>query len=205
MPLGKWYAATERVEPSRVLSVSHEIRSRSRSRHRHFARHSLCARTAGLSAFRNTSSSRSTLIPARLSTAHSTFSLRNWAAIEVLAKASLLPRDVVPLGIANQRETTSRAHRRAFEHRRTPDRPLQQVRSDWNCIRMYLDGLAVNFWSSTDEIARLRGPDTIFEPASAGKDMEARQAKWRDAVKRSAGWNSRAAGNTGKSKDPLTR
>ena len=128
------------------------------------------------------------------------------AAIEVLAKASLLPRDVAALGIANQRETTSRAHRRAFEHRRTRDRLLQQVRSDWNCIRMYLAGLAVNFWSSTDEIARLRGPDTIFEPAAARKDIEARQAKWRDAVKRTAGWNSRASGGyPGKSEDPLTR
>jgi glycerol kinase len=44
---------------------------------------------------------------------------------------------------------------------------------------MYLDGLAVNFWSSTDEIARLRGPDAIFEPAAARKDIEVRQAKWR--------------------------
>ena len=70
----------------------------------------------------------------------------------------------------------------------------------------YLAGLAVNFWSSTDEIARLRGPDTIFEPAAARKDMEARQAKWRDAVKRTAGWNSRASGGyPGKSEDPLTR
>jgi glycerol kinase len=70
----------------------------------------------------------------------------------------------------------------------------------------YLAGLAVNFWSSTDEIARLRGPDTIFEADAARKDMEARQAKWRDAVKRTAGWNSRASGGyTGKSEDPLTR
>jgi glycerol kinase len=53
----------------------------------------------------------------------------------------------------------------------------------------YLAGLAVSFWSSTDEIARLRGPDTVFEPVAAGKDMEARQAKWRDAVQRAAGWN----------------
>jgi glycerol kinase len=43
----------------------------------------------------------------------------------------------------------------------------------------YLAGLAVNFWGSTDEIARLCGPDTMFEPAAAGKDMGARQAKWR--------------------------
>lgn len=53
----------------------------------------------------------------------------------------------------------------------------------------YLAGLAVNFWSSTDEIAKLRGPDTMFEPRAAAKDMEARQAKWRDAVSRTRGWN----------------
>ena len=73
-------------------------------------------------------------------------------------------------------------------------------------MRLYLAGLAVNFWSSTDEIARLRGPDAIFEPAAARKDIEARQAKWRDAVKRTAGWNSRASGGyMGTSEDPLTR
>ena len=53
----------------------------------------------------------------------------------------------------------------------------------------YLAGLAVNFWSSTDEIASLRGPDTLFEPKAVRKEMEARQAKWRDAVKRAGGWN----------------
>jgi glycerol kinase len=53
----------------------------------------------------------------------------------------------------------------------------------------YLAGLAVNFWSSTDEIASLRGPDTLFEPKAVRKEMETRQAKWRDAVKRAGGWN----------------
>jgi glycerol kinase len=53
----------------------------------------------------------------------------------------------------------------------------------------YLAGLAVNFWSSTDEIAKLRGPDTSFEPEAEAKEMEARHARWRDAVRRSGGWN----------------
>jgi glycerol kinase len=53
----------------------------------------------------------------------------------------------------------------------------------------YLAGLAVNFWSSTEEIARLRSHDTIFEPKANRKEMERRQAKWQDAVKRAGGWN----------------
>jgi glycerol kinase len=53
----------------------------------------------------------------------------------------------------------------------------------------YLAGLAVNFWSSTDEIGKLRGADTVFEPKADRKEMEARQAKWQDAVKRAGGWN----------------
>ena len=53
----------------------------------------------------------------------------------------------------------------------------------------YLAGLAVNFWSGTDEIARLRGPDTVFEPRAARGEMEARQERWRDAVRRAGGWN----------------
>ena len=52
----------------------------------------------------------------------------------------------------------------------------------------YLAGLAVNFWGSTDEIAKLRGPDTMFEPRAAARDMEARHTKWRDAVRRAGGW-----------------
>jgi glycerol kinase len=53
----------------------------------------------------------------------------------------------------------------------------------------YLAGLAVNFWSSIDEIAKLRGADTVFQPKADKKQMEARQTKWRDAVKRAGGWN----------------
>jgi glycerol kinase len=53
----------------------------------------------------------------------------------------------------------------------------------------YLAGLGVGFWSSTEEIAKLRGPDTTFEPKADRKQMEARQAKWQDAVRRAGGWN----------------
>ena len=53
----------------------------------------------------------------------------------------------------------------------------------------YLAGLAVNFWSSTDDIANRRGPDTIFTPQADPADMQARQARWKEAVKRAGGWN----------------
>jgi glycerol kinase len=53
----------------------------------------------------------------------------------------------------------------------------------------YLAGLAVNFWGSTDEIAKLREPDTVFEPKAERKQMEVRQVRWEDAVKRAGGWN----------------
>ena len=59
----------------------------------------------------------------------------------------------------------------------------------------YLAGLAVNFWSSKEEIANLRGQDAVFEPKADRKTMEARLAKWQDAVKRAGGWNSAGSRN----------
>jgi glycerol kinase len=53
----------------------------------------------------------------------------------------------------------------------------------------YLAGLAVNFWSGTDEIAKLRDEDTLFQPKAAKKEMQARIAKWQDAVERTHGWS----------------
>jgi glycerol kinase len=53
----------------------------------------------------------------------------------------------------------------------------------------YLAGLAVGFWSSTDEIARLRVEDTVFEPRASKNEMEVRIAKWQDAVRRTHGWS----------------
>ena len=63
----------------------------------------------------------------------------------------------------------------------------------------YLAGLAVNFWSSTEEIAKLRGEDTVFQPKADKKQMELRQDKWQDAVKRAGGWNQ----PTGATKEKL--
>jgi glycerol kinase len=53
----------------------------------------------------------------------------------------------------------------------------------------YLAGLSVGFWENTEEIAKFRAEDTVFEPKADKKEMEARQAKWQDAVKRAGGWN----------------
>ena len=50
----------------------------------------------------------------------------------------------------------------------------------------YLAGLAVNFWSSTGEIAKRRAPDTVFEPKADRREM---QRRWADAVGRAGGWN----------------
>jgi glycerol kinase len=53
----------------------------------------------------------------------------------------------------------------------------------------FLAGLAVGFWSSTEEIAKLRGPDTVFEPRGDRAEMLRRRQKWQDAVHRSRDWN----------------
>jgi glycerol kinase len=53
----------------------------------------------------------------------------------------------------------------------------------------YLAGLAVDFWSSTEEIAKLRDEDTVFEPKADRKQMQKRLDRWQDAVKRAGGWN----------------
>ncbi|HEX3987675.1 MAG TPA: glycerol kinase GlpK [Acidobacteriaceae bacterium] len=53
----------------------------------------------------------------------------------------------------------------------------------------FLAGLAVGFWSSTEEIAALRGPDTVFQPKADRAEMQRRQVKWQDAVQRARGWN----------------
>jgi glycerol kinase len=49
--------------------------------------------------------------------------------------------------------------------------------------------LAVGFWNSTEEIAKLRGSDTVFQPKADRKEMERRQEKWQDAVRRAGGWS----------------
>jgi len=56
----------------------------------------------------------------------------------------------------------------------------------------YLAGLAVGFWENTDEIAAQRGADRVFTPQADRKTMEARIARWKDAVRRAQGWNKLA-------------
>ncbi len=51
----------------------------------------------------------------------------------------------------------------------------------------YLAGLAVEFWSGTEEIAQVREPDTVFEPR-AGSPASKQMGRWHDAVQRARGW-----------------
>ena len=53
----------------------------------------------------------------------------------------------------------------------------------------YLAGLAVGFWASTDEIAAQRESVRVFTPQAESKSMEDRMARWKEAVRRSQGWN----------------
>ena len=52
----------------------------------------------------------------------------------------------------------------------------------------YLAGLATGFWSSVEEIAEMRA-GTIFKPQGEREAMNARYARWHDAVERARGWN----------------
>jgi glycerol kinase len=53
----------------------------------------------------------------------------------------------------------------------------------------YLAGLATGFWSSTDQIAELRSPGTIFEPKLESAKAHSQYLRWQNAVDRSKGWN----------------
>jgi glycerol kinase len=53
----------------------------------------------------------------------------------------------------------------------------------------YLAGLAVGFWTSPDEIAQQRASVRVFTPQAERKTVEARMARWKDAVRRAQGWN----------------
>jgi glycerol kinase len=55
----------------------------------------------------------------------------------------------------------------------------------------YLAGLAVNFWDSTETLARHWHVDRRFEPSVASSDSAARRAEWREALSRSKGWVAR--------------
>lgn len=50
----------------------------------------------------------------------------------------------------------------------------------------FLAGLAVGFWSSTDEIQRVQGQGTLFTPQ---RDYDALYTRWKEAVERAKGWN----------------
>jgi glycerol kinase len=52
----------------------------------------------------------------------------------------------------------------------------------------YLAGLAVGFWSGTDEIASLWQVERRFEPKLAGGRRDALMAEWKRAVERAKGW-----------------
>lgn len=56
-----------------------------------------------------------------------------------------------------------------------------------------LAGLAVGYWSCVEEIAGRRNPDAVFEPKTGAPEMQRRQARWREAVRRAAGWNGEMA------------
>src|ERR1700735_5495445 len=53
----------------------------------------------------------------------------------------------------------------------------------------YLAGLALGFWSSPDEIRKLRAADTRFEPHPAEKKIAAGRERWKRAVERSRNWH----------------
>lgn len=52
-----------------------------------------------------------------------------------------------------------------------------------------LAGLAVGFWSSTDELKQRFDVERIFEPQLTLEQRETRYAGWRRAVERALGWN----------------
>ena len=53
----------------------------------------------------------------------------------------------------------------------------------------YLAGLAVGFWTSPEEIRKLRAPDTRFEPDPGQKKITDGRERWKRAVERSRPWH----------------
>ncbi len=53
----------------------------------------------------------------------------------------------------------------------------------------YLAGLAVGYWSSPEEIRKLRAADTRYEPHPAPQKIAAGRARWKRAVERSRNWH----------------
>ncbi|MGB8536283.1 MAG: glycerol kinase GlpK [Acidobacteriaceae bacterium] len=53
----------------------------------------------------------------------------------------------------------------------------------------YLAGLAVGYWSSPEEIRKLRAADTRYEPHPGQQKIVAGRARWKRAVERSRNWH----------------
>jgi glycerol kinase len=53
----------------------------------------------------------------------------------------------------------------------------------------YLAGLAVGFWSSAEEIRKLRAADARFEPHPGQQKIAAGRERWKRAVERSRNWH----------------
>jgi glycerol kinase len=53
----------------------------------------------------------------------------------------------------------------------------------------YLAGLAVGYWSSPEEIRKLRAADTRYEPHPGQPKIVAGRARWKRAVERSRNWH----------------
>ncbi len=51
----------------------------------------------------------------------------------------------------------------------------------------FLAGLAVGYWSSTEEIKRVQGEGTTFHPQ---RSYDALYTRWKEAVERAKGWNA---------------
>ena len=54
----------------------------------------------------------------------------------------------------------------------------------------YLAGLAAGFWESPEEIAKLRAPDTRFEPKMSSEEAQRFKERWKNAVERSRHWSA---------------
>jgi glycerol kinase len=52
----------------------------------------------------------------------------------------------------------------------------------------YLAGLAVGFWTSSEEIARQWSAERRFEPSMPAADADRLRGRWHDALERAKGW-----------------
>ena len=52
----------------------------------------------------------------------------------------------------------------------------------------YLAGLAVGFWTSTDELLSHRAVEHAFEPMMSRDEVDHRRARWNQALQRAKEW-----------------